>query len=150
MQYIPPRYTSCMRLHHQTGTATLIQFIIGSGLAFISGINSIISNCAGSGNTDCVSNTFVSLLLLLLVVGGYGVLAAVGSIAWMRRSSRLAIVLIGMELAAGVVFLFDAKQSLNMLDRIVNALALLIALWVAYIACNLFRSKGARVVKRQR
>jgi len=137
-----------MRIYHHTSPATLVQLIVGSALTFITGFSSIISGCYGNGSTDCVSNTFVSLLLVLLVISGYGLLAGVGYIAQARRSGRLALVLIGMEACAGVIFLFDAKQSLDLVDRAANLAAFALAVWVAYVAFNLFRSRGTRVVRK--
>jgi len=133
-------------MHHQTSPATTIQFIIGCILAFVTGLSSIISSCYGTGNADCVSNTFVSLLVVLLMICGYGLLIILGYLAQAQRSGRLALLLIGMEACAGVIFLFDAKQSPGLIDRAANLAAFALALWVAYIAFNLFRSGGARVV----
>ena len=138
-----------MRLRYETSTATLAQFIVGTLLTFISGGASIVSGCRVDAGADCVSNTFVSLILIILVVSGYSLLLALGYVAQERRSSRLALLLIGCEIAAGMIFLFDAKQAPDIVDRATNGLALLIAAWVCWIAFNLFRAKGARMVRRR-
>ena len=138
-----------MHIRYHTGMATVIQFMIGTLLTFITGANAVAS-CYALGNTDCVSNTFVSLLLVLLVIGGYGVLAGVGFLAQAQRSRRLALVLIGLEACAGIIFLFDAKQSPDLVDRLANLVAFAVVIWVSYIAFTLFRSGGARIVRARR
>lgn len=138
-----------MRIYHQTTIATIIQFVVGSALSFITGVGSIASGCYGQSSADCVTNTFVSLLLVLLTVGAYGALVAVGYLAQARRSKRLALLLIGLEAGAMVVFSFDAKQSPSTVDRFANLAALAVAAWVAFIAFNLFRSGNSRVVARR-
>lgn len=136
-----------VRITHETTSATVVQFILGSVVAFIATANSIITSCYGNSGTDCVSNTFVSLLLLLFIVIAYGVLIGIGYLAQAKRHSWLALLLIGLEGCAGVFFLFDAKQSLDLIDRVMNALALLLAIWVAYVAFQLYRARGARIVR---
>ncbi len=136
-----------MSIHYETATATFIQFIIGAGLSFVTGVVSIISGCKGSGGVDCATNIFVSLILIILTIAAFGFLLAVGYVAQDRRSSRLALLLIACEVFAVVIFLFDAKHALGVVDKITNGLSALIALWVAYIAWRLYRAKGARIVK---
>lgn len=134
-----------MRIHYQTSSATLAQFIVGTLLTFITGVVAIIQGCR-TGN-ECVSNAFVSLILVLFVVGGYILLLIVGYLAQERRSSKLALLLIGLEAIASIIFLFDAKQAPDLIDRLINILSLVIAIWVAWVALQLYRSKGARIVK---
>ncbi len=143
------RYNGMVHIRYQTSSATLVQFILGTLLTFVTGGVSIVSSCQTNGS-DCVSNTFVSLVLVLFVIMGYGLLLAVGFLAQERRSSRLALLLIGLEGFAGLIFLFDAKQAPGMVDRLTNILSLLVAIWVSYVALQLYRAKGARIVRTAR
>ena len=138
-----------MRLRYETGVATLVQFSITTFLTFISGIYAVISGCAGQGGGQCVSNTFVSLIFIILTVGALGVLTALGYVAQERRSTRLAQVLIVLEIFAVIIYLFDTKQSNDIVDRITNFLSFLLAAWVILIAWRLMRAKGGRIVTQQ-
>ena len=136
-----------MRIRYETGVATFVQFIVGAGLSFINGLASIISGCHGANSADCVSNAFVSLILIILTIVAFGFLLGLGYVAQDRRSSRLALVLIGCEAFAVLIFLFDAKHAPGLVDKTTNALSTLIGLWVIYVSWRLYRSKGARIVK---
>ena len=139
-----------MRHLYRTARATLYQFTIGSALAFVSGVASIVIGCRGADSVDCTTNTFVSLLLVLLFVFGYAVLFGLGLWAQQARSSRLALLLMGCEAFVFVFFVFDAKQAPDSVDRIANACSALLAIWVGYVAWNLLRSRGARIVRTKK
>ncbi len=139
-----------MRIRYETTNATFAQFIVGVGLSFISGVASIIGGCHQTAGADCVSNAFVSLILIILTVAAYGFLLGLGFVAQERRSRRLALALIGCEAFAMLIFLFDARQSPALVDKATNALSFIIAAWVAYVAWNLSRAHGGRLVKRRR
>ncbi len=134
----------------KTGVATFVQFILGAGLSFISGGSSIIVSCRGSNGVDCVTNAFVSLVLVLLTIVAYGALLGVGYFAQERRDARLAAVLIGAEVGACIIFLFDARHAPDLIDRAINILGLVIAVWVIYIAWRQFRAKSGRMVTSRR
>jgi hypothetical protein len=138
-----------MRLRYETGIATLVQFSVITLLTFISGVFSVISACTGSNTGSCASNTFVSLLFILLTVIVLGVIAGLGYAAQARRSSRLAQILIAIETVAALIYLFDAKQVPDVVDRITNFLSFLVATWVVVIAWRLMLAKGGRIVKPQ-
>ena len=138
-----------MRLRYETGVATLIQFIATTLLTIISGIASVISGCTGQNNGDCASNTFVSLLFIILTVISLGVLCGLGYVAQERRSIRLAQLLIAAEGFAALIYLFDTRQSPDIVDRAANFLSFLVAAWVIFIAWQLMRSRGGRIVKRR-
>lgn len=135
-----------MRIRYETGVATFVQFIIGAGLSFINGVASIASGCRGANGADCVSNAFVSLILIILVIAAYGFLLGLGYVAQDRRSSRLALFLMGCEAFAILIFLFDAKHAPGLVDKITNALSALVALWVIYVSWRLYRARGGRIV----
>ena len=138
-----------IRVGHETSKATLVQFIVGTVLALLSGGASILTGCVGASGADCVSNAFVSLLLVLFTVAGYGLLLAIGFWAQERRSPRLCLLLLAVEAGAAIIFLFDAKQAPDSIDRISNLASFLLAVWVGLVAVNLYRSRGARIVRRR-
>ena len=136
-----------MRIRYETGTATFVQFIIGAGLSFVSGVASIIGGCRDVSGADCVSNAFVSLILIILTVVAFSFLLGLGYVAQERRSNRLALILIGCEAFAMLIFLFDARQSPAVVDKLTNAISFIVAAWVAFVAWNLSRARGGRLVK---
>ena len=138
-----------MRIRYETGVATFIQFIIGTALSFMSGGASIVSGCRGNSGADCATNAFVSLILIIMTVVAYTFVLGLGYVAQERRSSRLALALIGFELLAALIFLFDALHSPDILGKLINFVSLAVAAWVTYIAWNLYRAKGARIVRKR-
>lgn len=144
-----------MKLKYQTGIITFVQFIAGSVLGFANGAVSSISGCT-SGGTDCVSNTLVSLVLIILTALWFGFVAILGYAAQDRRSRRLARLLMLAEAAIAVVALFDILHFPNILSLITSLIDFTLALWVLLLAYRLSKAKGGRVVtsgtnrKRQR
>jgi preprotein translocase subunit SecG len=144
-----------MKLKYQTGIVAFIQFIAGSVLGFGNGLLSSITSCTNHGS-DCVSNTLVSLVLIILTVLWFGFVAILGYAAQDRRSRRLARLLMLAEAAIALVALFDAKHFPNILSLMTSLLDCLLALWVLLLAFRLSRANGGRVVasganrKRQR
>lgn len=136
-----------MHIRYETGIATLVQFIVTAGLSFVSGLASVISGCTSGANADCVTNAFVSLVLIMLTVAALAVIAVLGYVAQARRSVRLAWLLMLIEAGTALIYLFDAKQSPALIERITNFIALLIALWVGIVAWQLSRLRGGRAVK---
>lgn len=137
-----------MHTRIKTGVATLVQFVFGTVLAFIAGVVSIIGGCR-NGGVDCATNTFVSLILIIMTIAAYGVLLGIGYVAQDKRSPRLALALIALEFVGAVVFLFDARHATNFFDLATNLTSLLIAAWVIFVAFRQFRAKGARLVRRR-
>jgi hypothetical protein len=135
-----------MRLRYETGIATLVQFVIGVGLSFIGSAASILSGCHRHSAAECASNTLVSLVLIIITAAVLAAIAAFGYVAQERRSTRLALILIGIEGMAALFYLFDAKQSAGLLDRISNLISFLVAGWVVVITIGLAQSRGRRIV----
>jgi len=75
-----------------------------------------------------------------------GVLLALGYSAQERRSTRLALILVGSELVAAIIYAFDAKLSPDLINRVVNVIGAGIVVWVIVIAVRLALSKGRRIV----
>jgi hypothetical protein len=134
-----------MKLSYKTGTIAITQFIAGSGLGFVGGLVSSISGCTSNGN-DCVSNTIVSLILIILTAIWFGFLAILGFAALERHSRRLANLLIVAEIFTTLVALFDALHFPNILSLITSLLDAILALATLIAAYHLSRAKGGRVV----
>ncbi len=142
-----------MKIKYQTGIVTLIQFIVAVALGFINEVASSVSGCIGHGSA-CVSNTLVSLLLIILTAIWFAFLAALGYAAQDRRSRRLARYLMAAEAIVAVVALFDVKHFPNILGLITSLIDFGLAAWAFLLAYRLSKANGGRIVapgrKRQR
>ncbi len=142
-----------MKLTYQTGIATLIQFISFSLLTFASQVSSVITTCHKDGS-NCVSNLLTSVILYVLVAIAFGIIWIIGYGAQVRRSKRLAQLLICIEAFVALVAIFSFKLSLhhhkNVPGLATSFIILLIAVWVISLAWRLMRAGGGRVVTRQR
>lgn len=138
-----------MRLRYETAIATFTQFAITSGLSVINSIDSIVSGCRTNPKADCISNTLVSLILLILIVCFLGAILAVGYFAQEKRSSRLSYLLIGIEGCTALLYLFEAKQSPDLIEKGTNFIACLLAVWVIILAWRLASAKGGRIVNHR-
>jgi hypothetical protein len=134
-----------MRLRYETGTATLIQFAVVTILGFINQIVSIISTCV-KHDGDCVSNSLVSLILVILIAIWLGFISALGYAAQDKRSKRLAQFLIGAEGLNVMISLFNAKHFPNTLGLITSVIDCALAAWVIILAWRLMRADGGRIV----
>jgi hypothetical protein len=134
-----------MRLRYETGTATLVQFAVVTILAFINQSASIISTCL-KHDGDCVSNSLVSLITVILIAIWLGFISALGYAAQDKRSKRLARVLIAAEAFNLLISLFNAKHFPSTLGLITSVIDLLLAAWVIMLAWRLMRANGGRVV----
>lgn len=132
-----------MLLRHQTGVATLIQFIAMAVLNFLNGIGNSIQGCTdGSG---CMGSITINLLFFIIVSMWFGVLAVFGYAAQDRRSRRIAQLLLSAELLVLLVALFDARHYPNILGLITSLTDAALAAWVAVLAFRLLRAKGGRI-----
>lgn len=142
-----------MKLTYQTGTATLIQFIILSLLNIVNGLESIITTCRHEGG-DCVGNVFSSLIFYILAVCWFGAIVVLGFAAQERRSKRLAQLLIAGEAAIGLIALFNVKLNLHYhngtLSLGTSLIDLLLAIWITTLAYRLIKAGGGRVVAQRR
>lgn len=139
-----------MRIRYETSVATLVQFLAGVALSFVDGVASIAGGCFHTNSVDCVSNALVSLIVMLGAVVLFGVVLGLGYVAQARRSVHLAYVLIGAEIAMGAIFLFDAKHAIDAVTVITNVLSAGIAAWVIWVAWNLSRTRGGRMVRARK
>lgn len=136
-----------MRIRYETSLATLVQFLAGVALSFVNGVASIAGGCFHTNSVDCVSNALVSLIVMLGSAMLFGVVLGLGYVAQARRSARLAYILIGAEIAMGAIFLFDAKHAVDVITVVTNLLSASIAAWVIWVAWNLSRTRGGRMVR---
>ena len=139
-----------MHVRYETGVATFVQFVVGVFLSFITGGISIIADCRGTAAGECVSNALVSLILIIIIVAWLGFLLLLGYTAQDRRSSRLAMMLIGAEGLSALIYLFDAKHATDFISRLANVASFLLAGWVIFVAWHLLRARGGRIVKSRR
>ena len=128
----------------------MIQFVVGILLSFVTGGISVFVGCHNQTAGDCISNTFVSLVLIILIAVGYAILLAVGYLAQERRSTQLAMVLMGLEAFAVLIFAFDAKHAPDPVTFIANLVSLALAIWIIFLAWHLARAKGGRIVHSRR
>jgi hypothetical protein len=147
-------YNEVMRLTHQTGTATLIQFIVLGLLNIADALQSIISTCNHSGN-DCVSNLLSSIIFYFLIVIWFGVVLMLGFTAQQKRSKRLAELLVCAELAVVVVAAYNIKLDHfgfhnGILSLVTSLIDVVLCVWVISVAYRLVKTSGGRVVRRQR
>lgn len=142
-----------VKLTYQTGTGTVIQFIVLSLLNIVNGIVSIVTTCTHPGG-DCTGNILSSIIFYILIVSWFGVVLILGYLAQQKRSRRLAQALIAAEGAIMLVALFNIKLTLKyhngFLNLFTSTVDLVLALWIVTLAYRLMRAGGGRVVRRER
>jgi hypothetical protein len=143
-----------MRLTYETGTATLIQFIVLGILNIATALQSIITTCTHSGG-DCVSNLLSSVIYYILIVVWFGLILALGFAAQQGRNKHLAQTLICAELAVFIVAAYNIKLDHlgfhnGILSLITSCIDVILSIWVMSLAFRLIRASGKRLVKRQR
>lgn len=139
-----------MKLTYETGTATLIQFITLSLLNIINGFNSSITICRKENTGECVESAVVSFVFFVLVVGWFGIIAALGYAAQSRRSKRLAQLLIMAELLVVGVAYINIHGHPDALSLAISLIDLMLAVWIIYLAFRLMRSGGKRITSSPR
>jgi hypothetical protein len=143
-----------MRLTYETGTATLIQFIVLGLLNIGTALQSIITTCTHSGSS-CVGNLLSSVIYYILIVGWFAVILMLGFAAQQGRNKLLARLLICAELAVIVVAGYNIKLDHlgfhnGILSLVTSCVDVILSIWVTSLSFRLIRSSGGRVVKRQR
>ncbi|HEY5441908.1 MAG TPA: hypothetical protein VIJ68_00015 [Candidatus Saccharimonadales bacterium] len=141
-----------MKLTYQTGIATLIQFLLVTLFTLLSQVGSVVSTCH-KNDGNCVSNLLTSLIFYILAGVVFGSIWLIGYAAQSRRSKRLAQLLICAEGFIGLLALFSIKlnsHSRNAAGLIASFGMLVLSAWIVTLAFRLMRSKGGRVVNRQR
>jgi hypothetical protein len=138
-----------MKLTYETGTATLIQFIVLSFFNIVNGTNSVVTTCHRDSD-GCISNLLVSIIFYILVVSWFGCVWILGYLAQERRSKRLAQLLICAELLIALVALFNTKHHADFISFTTSVIDMVLAIWIITLAFRLMRAGGGRVVGRGR
>ena len=137
-----------LKLTYQTAIASLVQFITLAILSVPNTIYNIVTTCH-SDNTDCVSNTIVSLIFYLLTVAWFAIIMLLGYAAQRRRSRQLAVILIGFEFITLIVAGYiDFPHETSILGKTTSLIDVLLSLWVIFLALRLFLSGSKRIVKK--
>jgi hypothetical protein len=135
-----------MKLTYETGTATLIQFLVLGLLNLANGLNSVVTTChKGDG---CVNGVITSSIFYMLEVAWFGIIFALAWMAQERRSKMLARLLICAEGLVVLVALFSVRHHNDVLSLLTSIIDLLLALWVITLAFRLMRVGNARAVSR--
>jgi hypothetical protein len=140
-----------LQLTYETGTGTLVQFIVLSLLNIATGAHSVVTTCQKDGG-NCVSNLIVSMIFYMLVVGWFAFVWVLGYAAQDRRSKRLAQALIIAEFCIAMLAFFNIRHRNpgDVISLITSFVDLVLALWIMSLAFRLMRAKGGRVVSSQR
>lgn len=142
-----------MKFTYETGPATLVQFIILSFLNIATGLSSVVSTCRHDGS-NCTSNLIVSIIFYILAVSWFGFVCALGFAAQLKRSKRLAQLLIMAELAITLIALFNIKLNLHhqkdLLTLVTSFVDMVLAVWVIHLAIRLMKAGQGRVVRHRR
>lgn len=136
-----------MRLRYNTGQATVVQFIVVMLLGFVTNAISLAGSASrdeGSFATDLLLTVFI----LILQAFWLGFLCVVGFAAQDKRNRSLALLLIGLEGITFMVALFNARHPGNPVALMASLLHMAIAIYVAFMAFNIYRARGKRIVSR--
>lgn len=137
-----------MKLTYETGTATLIQFIVLGMLNILTGLDSIVQTCRHD-SPNCLENVFTSFVFYVLVITWFGFVCVLGYAAEQKRSRRLAQLLILAELLIAMVAFINIKLNLNasngLLSLFTSVADLILAIWIITLAYRLMRAGSGRV-----
>jgi len=138
-----------MKLTYETGTATLIQFIVLGILNILTGLDSIAQTCRHD-SPNCLENVFTSFIFYLLIISWFGIVCVIGYAAEQKRSRRLAQLLILAEILIAFVAFFNIKLNLKyhngLLSLFTSAADLILAIWIITLAYRLMKAGSGRVV----
>jgi hypothetical protein len=131
-------------LRSQTGVATFVQLAAVTFFVVIAGVTDLVKNC--DVGSSCVANSFLWIIIVFMVALWFFILSGLGYAVQMKRSRRLAKLLILAELfTAGIAFMIVSHPS-GPLSLIGGLVTLLIALGTALMAFRVHQAKGGRVV----
>lgn len=137
-----------MKFTHQTGLATLLQFILLSFLTLASQVVSVVQGCTG-GDGGCIGNLLTSIIFYILVALVFGSIWLIGYGAESSRNKWLARLLFCTEGLIALVALFSFKLSLHSKNNFFGMLSSLaiaaLALWITVMAWRLMKSEGQRI-----
>lgn len=137
-----------MKIKYETNIATLVQFITLSLLNIATGLNSIITTCIHNSN-DCVTNTMLSVIFFIIVAIFFAGVWVLGYTVQDRRSTRLAQLLILVEIAIFLFALLNAKNHTDLLSLFTSITDMLLAIWVIASCLVLIKNGGKRAPARR-
>jgi uncharacterized membrane protein YqjE len=137
-----------MKLRYQTATATFIQMAVMTLLLIIGGIMDVTKNCENS--SECVTNSFLWIIIAFLFGGWYATLFAIGYFAQEKRSYKLARLLIAGELFTAFIALMLVKNPSSFYSGLGAIIALLFAAWVILLAWRIYKARGSRISSSSR
>lgn len=141
-----------MHLTHETGKATMIQFIVMVLLNIASTIGSIISGCTNSGG-QCATNMLTSIIFYVLIVVWFAIIMMLGYQTQTKRSKSVAKLLIAAELAVFAIAGYNIHLGITYhngaLSLFTSLFDLIFSVWVISLALRLMRAGGGRVVNRR-
>lgn len=142
-----------MQLTHETGKATMIQFMVMALLNIANTIDSIISTCTHTGG-QCVPNMLTSIIFYILIIVWFAIIMALGYQTQQVRTKRLARLLILAELSVFAIAGYNIKLGITYhngaLSMFTSLFDLIISFWVISLAFRLMKAGGGRVVQRGR
>jgi hypothetical protein len=142
-----------MKLTRETGTATLIQFIVIALLNILTALSSILSTCFHPGG-DCLNNIFSSVVYYIFIVIWFAALMVLGYAVQDKRSKRLAFVLICAEGLVVLVAAYSVKLDISyhngVLGLITSAADVIMSGWVVVLTYRVWKAGGRRVVASHR
>jgi len=134
-----------MAVRYQTGISTLAQFITMTALNLISTLIISINGCIKSSG-ECVGDTTLNLLFLLVLAAWFGFLWVLGYAAQDRRSKNLAMALIGAEAIVTAAALLDLRHAPNPYSFITSLTDAGLAIWTIVLAWRLIKAGQGRIV----
>jgi len=133
-----------LNFRSQTGTATFIQLAVVTFFVVIAGVTDLFKNC--EVGTECVANSFLWIVIVFMVALWFFILSGLGYAVQMKRSRRLAKLLIAAELFTAFMAFMIFTHPSGPLAFIGGLITCLIALATALMAFRVHQAKGGRVV----
>jgi hypothetical protein len=143
-------YNVLMKLTYETGTATLVQFILLSFLNMANGANSVVTTCRKEGGGDCISNLLVSIIFFMLVVAWFGFVWVLGYAVQERRSKLLALGLIGAEILIIGVAYINIHGHTDALSLVTSVIDIILAVIIIFLSLRIVWAGDSRIVSHRR
>lgn len=134
-----------MKLRYQTGAVTLMQFAVVTIFALLTQLGPSIGDCIKSRG-DCTNEVMSSLAYVVLLGVWLIFVSVIGYAAQDRRNKRMAQLLIACEGLIGLIALFNARHFPSFVGLIASLTNLAFAVLAVYLAWNIIRSDGGRIV----
>jgi hypothetical protein len=136
-------------MKYETGTATFIQFGLVSIFALANQILAIFNSCFGE-DAQCVEGVFTAFMFFVLTVMLFMGIWFLGHTAQEKRSKWLSLFLIVVELGVLRIAYHNAKNHTDWLSLAASTVNIVLSVMVIFLAFRLMRSKGGRIVTKQR